>query len=212
MLFRSGVKGVEENLNEKYMGFKKVAAAAKAGGAKDPGAVAASIGRKKYGKAAFQKAAAAGKKMGESEGDKPKTSKKMNWQQAYAHNQGEDFQTRQDRISQYEKSKGAKGEKKSIYESVEAKGSVLEGVKSVEAKLNEKYMGFKAVKKAAKKGGAENPGAVAASIGRKKYGKAAFQKAAASGKKMGEGNVDEMIDYDTLNQLASHPEIGRAHV
>ena len=71
-------------------------------------------------------------------------------------------------------------EKKSIYESVEAKGSVLEGVKSVEAKLNEKYMGFKAVEKAAKKGGAENPGAVAASIGRKKYGKAAFQKAAAA--------------------------------
>lgn len=79
-----------------------------------------------------------------------------------------------------------------IYESVEAKGSVLEGVKSVESKLNEKYMGFKAVEKAAKKGGAENPAAVAASIGRKKYGKTAFQKAAAAGKKMGEG--EEMCD------------------
>jgi hypothetical protein len=55
-----------EQVNEKYMGFKKVAAAAKAGGAEDPGAVAASIGRKKYGKEKFQKAAAAGKKLGEA--------------------------------------------------------------------------------------------------------------------------------------------------
>lgn len=70
-----------------------------------------------------------------------------------------------------------------IYESVEAKGSILEGV---EAKLSEKYMGFKAVEKSAKKGGAENPAAVAASIGRKKYGKEKFQKAAAASKKMGE--------------------------
>ena len=77
-----------------------------------------------------------------------------------------------------------------IYESVEAKGSVLAGVKAVEANLSEKYMGFKAVEKAAKKGGAENPAAVAASIGRKKYGKTAFQKAAAAGKKMGEGAGD----------------------
>ena len=73
-----------------------------------------------------------------------------------------------------------------IYESVEAKGSILEGVKGVEQNLSEKYMGFKAVEKSAKKGGAENPAAVAAAIGRKKYGKTAFQKAAAAGKKMGE--------------------------
>jgi ribosome-associated protein YbcJ (S4-like RNA binding protein) len=59
---------VEGQLNEKYMGFKKVAAAAKAGGAKDPEAVAASIGRKKYGKEKFQHAAAAGKKLGEEQG------------------------------------------------------------------------------------------------------------------------------------------------
>ena len=70
-----------------------------------------------------------------------------------------------------------------VYETVEPKGSIMEAVKSLE----EKYMGFKAVEKAAKKGGAENPAAVAASIGRKKYGKKAFQKAAAAGKKMGEG-------------------------
>jgi hypothetical protein len=46
-----------------YEGFAKVKASAAASGAKDPGAVAAAIGRKKYGKARFQKAAAAGKKM-----------------------------------------------------------------------------------------------------------------------------------------------------
>jgi len=89
-----------------------------------------------------------------------------------------------------------------IYESVEAKGSVLEGVKSVEQKLSEKYMGFKAVEKAAKKGGAENPAAVAASIGRKKYGKTAFQKAAAAGKKMGESQLDEGI-MDSLKGVVA---------
>jgi hypothetical protein len=48
------------------MGFKKTVAAIKKGGsAEDPEAVAAAIGRKKYGKAKFQKAAAAGKKLGE---------------------------------------------------------------------------------------------------------------------------------------------------
>ena len=57
---------MEQVMQEKYMGFKKVEKAAAAGGAENPAAVAASIGRKKYGKKAFQKAAAAGKKMGES--------------------------------------------------------------------------------------------------------------------------------------------------
>lgn len=42
--------------------FKAVEASAKAGGASDPGAVAASVGRKKYGKKKFQKMAADGKK------------------------------------------------------------------------------------------------------------------------------------------------------
>ena len=46
-----------------YMGFKKVEASAAASGARNPGAVAASIGRKKYGKKKFQKAAASGKSM-----------------------------------------------------------------------------------------------------------------------------------------------------
>lgn len=47
-----------------YEGFAKVKADAAKSGARDPGAVAASIGRKKYGKKAFQKAAASGRKMG----------------------------------------------------------------------------------------------------------------------------------------------------
>lgn len=47
------------------------------------------------------------------------------------------------------------------------------------------YMGFEKLKgELSRKGGIQNPGALAASIGRKKYGKAKFQKAAASGKKM----------------------------
>jgi hypothetical protein len=47
------------------------------------------------------------------------------------------------------------------------------------------YMGFEAVKKSAAAGGARNPGAVAAAIGRKKYTKAKFQKGAALGRKKG---------------------------
>ena len=46
------------------MGFDKLTAAlSKKKGIRNPGAVAASIGRRKYGKAKFQKAAAEGKKM-----------------------------------------------------------------------------------------------------------------------------------------------------
>ena len=42
--------------------FKKLVKELRSKGAEDPKALAASIGRKKYGKAAFQKMAAAGKK------------------------------------------------------------------------------------------------------------------------------------------------------
>lgn len=45
-----------------YMGFKKLESSLQ-GKVKNPGAVAASIGRKKYGKAKFQKAAAQGRSM-----------------------------------------------------------------------------------------------------------------------------------------------------
>jgi len=59
---------------------------------------------------------------------------------------------------------------------------VKEAIKEMVA---EKYMGFKKLKKSlAGKKGVTNPGALAASIGRKKYGKAKFQKAAAAGKKI----------------------------
>lgn len=83
-----------------------------------------------------------------------------------------------------------------IYESVEANGSITEGVKGVETKLNEKYMGWKKTVAAVTKGGsAEDPEAVAAAIGRKKYGKAKFQKAAAAGKKLGESDDYDDDDY-----------------
>lgn len=89
---------------------------------------------------------------------------------------------------------------KAIYESVEAQGSITKGVSSVESKLMEKYMGFDKTVAAIKKGGsAENPEAVAASIGRKKYGKAKFQKAAAAGKKLGE-EYDREADVKNVAQ------------
>lgn len=71
-------------------------------------------------------------------------------------------------------------------------GAIAEAIARVEESLNEKYMGFKKTVAAIKKGGsAENPEAVAAAIGRKKYGKEKFQKAAAAGKKLGEGDFAE---------------------
>lgn len=42
---------------------------------------------------------------------------------------------------------------------------------------------FAAVEAAARKSGAKNPAAVAAAVGRKKYGKAKMQKMAAAGRK-----------------------------
>lgn len=51
--------------------------------------------------------------------------------------------------------------------------------------LAKSYEGFKAVEASAAKSGASDPAAVAAAAGRKKYGKEAFQHAAAAGKKMG---------------------------
>lgn len=53
----------EINLTEKYIGFAKLKGQlARKPGVKNPAAVAAAIGRKKYGKEKFQKMAAAGKK------------------------------------------------------------------------------------------------------------------------------------------------------
>jgi len=53
-----------EAIAEAYMGFKKTTKALASKGAKNPEALAAWIGRKKYGKEKFQAAAAAGKKLG----------------------------------------------------------------------------------------------------------------------------------------------------
>jgi len=79
------------------------------------------------------------------------------------------------------------------YENVEPRGSIMEAVKNLE----EKYMGFKKTVAAIAKGGsAEDPEAVAAAIGRKKYGKKKFQKAAAAGKKLGEEAKPDFLDLD----------------
>jgi hypothetical protein len=53
-----------EAIAEAYMGFEKTTKALASKGAKNPAALAAWIGRKKYGKEKFQAAAAAGKKLG----------------------------------------------------------------------------------------------------------------------------------------------------
>ena len=53
-----------EAIAEAYMGFEKTTKARASNGAKNPKALAAWIGRKKYGKEKFQAAAAAGKKLG----------------------------------------------------------------------------------------------------------------------------------------------------
>ena len=56
-----------------------------------------------------------------------------------------------------------------------------------EISLTEKYIGFAKLKgQLARKPGVKNPAAVAAAIGRKKYGKEKFQKMAAAGKKNAE--------------------------
>ncbi len=79
------------------------------------------------------------------------------------------------------------------YENVEPRGSIMEAVKTLE----EKYMGFKKTVAAIAKGGsAEDPEAVAAAVGRKKYGKKKFQKAAAAGKKLGEEAKPDFLDLD----------------
>jgi hypothetical protein len=65
-----------------------------------------------------------------------------------------------------------------------------------DAQLDEKYMGFsKLEREIAKRSDVRDPGAVAASIGRKKYGTEKFQKAAAAGRKMGEARNPQELDY-----------------
>lgn len=47
-----------------YLGFKKLTQQLERKGVRDPEALAAEIGRKKYGREKFQRAAARGKKLG----------------------------------------------------------------------------------------------------------------------------------------------------
>lgn len=47
------------------------------------------------------------------------------------------------------------------------------------------YMGFDKLKDRLSRKGVNDPGAVAATIGREKYGKRKFQRAASQGRKMG---------------------------
>ena len=99
--------------------------------------------------------------------------------------------------------------KTQIYESVEARGSITAGMSAVESNLMEKYQGFEKLERSlAAKGDVKDPGAVAASIGRKKYGKAKFQKAAAAGHKMGEQNLGPgtggMEEGAKVDRMVSH--------
>src|SRR5690349_5817373 len=68
------------------------------------------------------------------------------------------------------------------------------------------YVGFNKLKaKIAAKGGVSDPGAVAAAIGRKKYGKAKFQKAAAEGKSMkGVSHLPEGVDLTPTGDIGAH--------
>jgi len=62
-------------------------------------------------------------------------------------------------------------------------GCMKKEERKVSGKVEEKYMGFEKLKRSlAHKKGVKNPAAVAAAIGRKKYGKAKFQHMAAAGK------------------------------
>lgn len=51
-------------------------------------------------------------------------------------------------------------------------------------KKEHKYYGFKKLREKLKRQGVEDPDALAAEIGRKKYGKSKFQKAAIKGKSL----------------------------
>ena len=81
-----------------------------------------------------------------------------------------------------------------------------------EKKMNEKYMGFKAVEKAVAAKGARNPAAVAAYIGRKKYGKEKFQAMAAAGKKKANEETEVVTEAEgTLAVTPKEKELAAHH-
>jgi hypothetical protein len=96
-----------------------------------------------------------------------------------------------------------------LYTAKQATVAVLEKVGEIlkKSELHKKYEGFKAVEESARESGASDPAAVAAAAGRKKYGKEAFQEAAAKGKKMGKAEGSEGHYSD--NAAPEHPEAGR---
>jgi hypothetical protein len=70
-------------------------------------------------------------------------------------------------------------------------------VKEEVEQIEEKYMGFKALKASiAAKGGARDPAAVAAAIGRKKYGKEKFQAMAAAGKRAANEEIEQVTEAE----------------
>ena len=66
----------KEEIDEKHIGFKKLSSELEKKGVKNPSGLAASIGRKKYGKKAFQASSAKGEKMHEEKKDNDKDDKK----------------------------------------------------------------------------------------------------------------------------------------
>ena len=71
------------------------------------------------------------------------------------------------------------------------------------SELHKKYEGFKAVEESARESGASDPAAVAAAVGRKKYGKHAFQEAAAHGHKMGKSDdLDKCGTFSKVHEKA----------
>lgn len=78
--------------------------------------------------------------------------------------------------------------------------------------VDEKYMGFKAVEKAVAAKGARNPAAVAAYIGRKKYGKEKFQAMAAAGKKKANEETEVVTEAEgTLAVTPKEKELAAHH-
>ena len=79
---------------------------------------------------------------------------------------------------------------------VQERGLSEENVTKEVEQVDEKYMGFKAVEKAVAAKGARNPAAVAAAIGRKKYGKEKFQAMAAAGKRAANEEVEQVTEAE----------------
>lgn len=94
---------------------------------------------------------------------------------------------------------------------IEAAVAVLNKAKEMykNSTLAKSYEGFKAVEASAAKSGASDPAAVAAAAGREKYGKEAFQHAAATGHKMGKSEQMPMKGHIKLAKFVGRMEAKR---